>query len=146
MAIPGHEFVRAYFSNNERTTVESFWTDGKVERVEYIEAKDGDPNWENLLTHINIDDLHEATYKHIREQNDVFEDSVLKIAKERGMIHDLNEMRNQNIHKLIKDRLYLDHMTDVPDLDVWRAMVSLPSDMFFFFCYLMYIFLIVFMN
>ena len=106
MAIPGHEFVRAHFSNNERTTVESFWTDGKVERVEYIEAKDGDPNWENLLTHINIDDLHEATYKHIREQNDIFEDSIIKIAKERGMIHDLNEIQNQSIHKLIIDTIF----------------------------------------
>ena len=106
MAIPGHEFVRAHFSNNDRTTVESFWTDGDVERVEYIEAKEGDPNWENLLTHIDIDDLHEATYKHIREQNEVFEDSIIKIAKERGMIHDLNEIQNQSIHKLIIDTIF----------------------------------------
>ena len=91
MAIPGHEFVRAHFSNNERTIVEAFWTDGKVERVECIEAKEGDPNWENLLTHIDIDALHEATYKHIKEQNTVFEDTVIKIAKERGMIYDFDE-------------------------------------------------------
>ena len=39
MAIPGHKFVRAHFTDNGRTTVESYWTDGKVERVEYIEAK-----------------------------------------------------------------------------------------------------------
>ena len=79
MAIPEHDFVRAHFTNDERTTVESFWTDGNVERVEYIEAKDGDVSWENLLTHIDIDDLHEATYKHIKEQNEHFEDSVIKI-------------------------------------------------------------------
>ena len=36
MAIPGHTFVRAHFSNSERTTIESFWTDGKTERIEYI--------------------------------------------------------------------------------------------------------------
>mgnify|MGYP003686365785 CR=1 FL=1 len=90
MAIPGHEFVRAHFSNNERTTIEAFWTDGEVERVEYIEAKEGDHNFENLLTHIDIDDLHEATYKHIKEQNEVFEDSIIKIAKERGMIYDFD--------------------------------------------------------
>lgn len=98
MAIPGHEFVRAHFSNNERTIVESFWTDGKVERVEYIEAKEGDPNWEKLLTHIDIDSLHEATYKHIKEQNEVFEDSVIKMAKERGMIYDFDE-QNTDVYK-----------------------------------------------
>ena len=37
MAIPGHKFVRAHFSNNERTIVESFWTDGKDERLEYMQ-------------------------------------------------------------------------------------------------------------
>ena len=105
MAIPGHEFVRAHFSNNERTTVESFWTDGDVERVEYIEAKEGDPNWENLLTHINIDDLHEATYKHIREQNEVFEDSIIKIGKERGLLYDINEI-DTDVYKVLAQCLF----------------------------------------
>ena len=65
MAIKGHEFLTAHFSNNERTIVEAYWTtpDGKETRVEYIEAKEGESNWENLLTHIDIDTLHEATYK-----------------------------------------------------------------------------------
>ena len=105
MAIPGHEFVRAHFSNNERTTVESFWTDGKVERVEFIEAKEGDPNWENLLTHIDIDALHEATYQHIKEQNAVFEDSVIKLAKERGMLYDVDEL-SADTYKLLSHMLF----------------------------------------
>ena len=91
MAIPGHEFVRAHFTNNERTIVEAFWTDGELTRTEYIEAKEGDRNWENLLTHIDIDTLHEATYKHIKQQHEAFEDSIIKIAKERGMIYDFDE-------------------------------------------------------
>ena len=64
MAIPGHEFLTAHFSNNDRTIVEAYWTtpDGKETRVEYIEAKEGDPSWENLLTHMDIDTLHESTY------------------------------------------------------------------------------------
>ncbi len=100
MAIPGHEFLTAHFSNNEKTIVESYWTtpDGKETRVEYIEAKEGDPNWENLLTHIDIDDLHEATYKQIRAQNEAFEDDVIKIAKERGMVYDFDE-QNTDVYK-----------------------------------------------
>ena len=105
MAIPGHEFVRAYFSNNERTTVESFWTDGDVERVEYIEAKEGDPNWKNLLTHIDIDALHEATYQHIKEQNAVFEESVIKLAKERGLLYDIDEL-STDTYKLLSNMLF----------------------------------------
>ena len=105
MAIPGHEFIRAHFSNNERTTVESFWTDGKVERVEYIEAKEGDPNWENLLTQIDIDTLHEATYQHIKEQNAVFEDSVVKLAKERGLLYDIDEL-STDTYKVLSHILF----------------------------------------
>ena len=107
MAIPEHDFVRAHFTNDERTTVESFWTDGNVERVEYIEAKDGDVSWENLLTHIDIDDLHEATYKHIKEQNEHFEDSVIKIAKERGLIYDFDE-QNTDVYKAFVQVLFSD--------------------------------------
>ena len=105
MAIPGHEFVRAHFSNNDRTTVESFWTDGDVERVEYIEAKEGDPNWQNLLTHIDIDALHEATYQHIKEQNAVFEESVIKLAKERGLLYDIDEL-STDTYKLLSNMLF----------------------------------------
>ena len=91
MAIPGHTFVRAHFSNNERTIVESFWTDGEVERTEYIEAKEGDPNWENLLTHTDIDAIHEATYKHIKNTQKAFENQAIQIAKDQGILQDFQD-------------------------------------------------------
>ena len=109
MAIPGHEFLTAHFSNNERTIIEAYWTtpDGKETRVEYIEAKAGDINYENLLTYIDIDSLHEATYKQIRAQNEAFEDSVIKIAKERGMVYDFNE-QHSDVHKAFAQFLFSD--------------------------------------
>lgn len=96
MAIPGHEFLHAHFSNNDRTIVESYWItpDGKETRVEHIEAKEGDPNWENLLTHIDIDTLHEATFKHIKDQNKAFEKTVMKIAKDQGITTSIEEIPN----------------------------------------------------
>ena len=106
MAIPGHEFVRAHFSNNERTIVEAFWTDGEVERVEYIEAKEGDQNWENLLTHISLEKLHEATYKQMHDQDMAFREDVIKIAKERGLIHDLTNLNDVETMKLIVDFIF----------------------------------------
>ena len=107
MAIPGHEFLTAHFSNNERTIVESYWTtpDGKEKRVEYIEAKEGDPNWENLLTHIDIDSLHEATYKNIRDLDNSYKDQVIQIAKERGMVYDIDSI-NTDIYKAITAAIF----------------------------------------
>ena len=109
MAIKGHEFLTAHFSNNERTIVEAYWTtpDGKETRVEYIEAKADDVNWEALLKHIDIDSLHEATYKHIRAQNEAFEDDVIKIGKERGLIYDLTD-NNAGVYKMIAHALFQD--------------------------------------
>ena len=89
MAIKGHEFLTAHFTNNERTIVEAYWTtpDGKETRVEYIEAKEGDVNWDILLKHIDIDSLHENTYQHIKRQNIAFEETVIKYGKERGLLY-----------------------------------------------------------
>ena len=102
----GHTFVTAHFSNNERTIVEVVWEKDGKNILQYVEANDNSTAWKNLLTYVNIDDLHELTYKHIRSQHEAFEDTVIKIAKARGMLHDLNEMRNQNIHKLITDTIF----------------------------------------
>jgi len=89
MAIPGHEFLTAHFSNNERTIVESYWVtpDGKETRVEYVEANPEDTAWKKLLTHINIDALHENTYQHIKQQNAAFEETVIKYGKDRGLLY-----------------------------------------------------------
>ena len=107
MAIPGHEFLTAHFCNNERTMVESYWVtpDGKETRVEYVEANPEDTAWKKLLTHIDIDSLHEATYKHIREQNEAFEDNVINLAKSRGMIYNVDEMSG-DVHKVIAQTLF----------------------------------------
>ena len=90
MAIPGHEFLTAHFTNNERTMVESYWTtpDGKETRVEHVEAKEGDVSWRKLLTHIDIDALHENTYQHIKQQNRAFEENVIIYGKQRGLLYD----------------------------------------------------------
>ena len=108
MALPGHEFLTAHFSDNERTNVEVYWVtpDGLETRVEHIEAKTGDPNWENLLTHISLEKLHEATYKHMQANDDAFKEDVIKIAKERGLIHDLTNLNDVETMKLIVDFIF----------------------------------------
>ena len=107
MIHPKLKFSRAHFTNNERTTIEAYWTDGRRERVEYIEAKEGDVHYEHLLKFIDIDALHEATYKHIKQQNESFEDSIIKIAKERGMVYDFNE-QHSDVHKAFAQFLFGD--------------------------------------
>ena len=101
----GHEFLTAHFCNNERTTIEVYWATEDETRVTYVEAKEGDPQYEEVLKHVSIDKLHENTYKHIREQNNQFEQQVIQIAKERGMIYDIDAI-NTDIYKVIGSAIF----------------------------------------
>ena len=104
MAIPGHEFLTAHFTNNERTMVESYWVtpDGKEIRVEHVEAKEDDIGWRKLLTHINIDALHENTYKHIREQNEALEKAVAIYGKQNRISSGSGEIHEELISLLFR--------------------------------------------
>lgn len=108
MAIPGYDFLSAHFSNNERTIVKALWKsrDGMDVAFEYIEAKDGDRNWENLLTHIDIDTLHEATYKQISAQNEAFKDDIRRITKKSQLVTDLTDLANVDTMKMIVEFLF----------------------------------------
>ena len=105
--IDGHDFLTAHFTNNERTIVESLWIDPETKEIrEYtLEAVEGNEDWKALLNHIDIDTLHENTYKHIREQNQQFEDQVIRVAKERGMIYDIDSI-NTDLYKAIIQYLF----------------------------------------
>ncbi len=103
----GHTFITAYFCNNERTLVETHWEKDGKDITQYIEADDNSKAWKTLLTHMDIDDLHESTYKHIKELNNAFEDTVIHIAKRRGMIYDFDE-QNTDVYKAFVQVLFSD--------------------------------------
>lgn len=89
--IEGHDFVTAYFTNNEKTIVETVWwsPDEETYRTFVLEVDDEDPRWNELLEkYFDIDQLHEATYNHIKQQREGFEQDILTIA------HEENELEN----------------------------------------------------
>jgi hypothetical protein len=107
MAIPEHKFVSAHFTDNARTTVEVEWEapDGKT-RVEYIMAEEDNVNWKNLLEHISIDELHEATYKYIKNSQRTFEIQAMQIAKDQGLLQDIKDKNviNEAIIKILFEK------------------------------------------
>ena len=89
--IEGHKFIKAMFANNERTNIELYWqnkeNDNEI-RIEYCEANESDEVYNWLLTQMTIDDLHEATALHIREQDAIYREAVIEIAKADGLMFD----------------------------------------------------------
>lgn len=105
---PNHTFVTAYFTNDERLTIQSYWTDEQTgDYIEYvIEVKEGDADYENLLEHITIDELHENTYQNIKASEEAIKEQVIAIAKERGWIYDISTDNNTEIYKAIANLLF----------------------------------------
>jgi len=102
--VENHKFITAYFTNNERTVVESLWSNDELGTIRTFEltAEEDNPHWIELLKHITIDELHERTYKFIRERNRDYEEEIIRIAKERGLIYDINDIDSQLYEVLAK--------------------------------------------
>ena len=77
-----HKFITARFINNDRTTVEIEWqNDAKELVMEITEAEEDNLVWIDLLTHTSLDDIHETTINHNKEQRKIFEDLVMHISQ-----------------------------------------------------------------
>jgi len=107
MSIPEHKFVSAHFTDNARTTVEAQWEapDGKI-RVEYIMAEEDNIHWKNLLEHIDVDELHESTYKYIKNNQSVFRSQAIQIAKDQGILQEVQDKNviNEAITKILFEK------------------------------------------
>tara|TARA_Y100000004_G_scaffold196309_1_gene265912 strand:- start:409 stop:885 length:477 start_codon:yes stop_codon:yes gene_type:complete len=101
----GHTFIKAHFCNDERTLVEALWEKDGKNVVQYIEANDSSKAWKTLLTHIDIDALHEATYSHIKEQSEAFDETVVRIARNRGMVYDVDDL-STDTYKILSHILF----------------------------------------
>ena len=118
-----HEFLSANFINDARTTVSALWVDPETKEIaeEVIEAKEGDAAWEYLLKHITIDELHEATWEEINNQKQIFADTVIQIAKDQGMVYDIDSV-NTEMYKIIASSLFapFDPVTDKEKLFFYK--------------------------
>ena len=99
-----HTYNTAHFTDDARTVIEVYWEKDGVIRTENVIAKKGDVRYEELMTHVNVDQLHENTYKNIRANDEMYQNDVISIAKERGLIYDVNTV-NSNIYKALVEAL-----------------------------------------
>ena len=109
-------FVTASFIDSERQNIEILMTnEDKSATIPYIIPFDeSDVKYQALQTVMTLDQLHEATYqKKKRERND-FEDTVLQIAKQDGLIMDSNKIDTKFYPKVVEaifgDDENLDHV------------------------------------
>lgn len=111
MTIQNLEISTAHFTNNERTEIEVLLfseesTEDHVVLIPFnIEAKAGDPDYEWLISKIDIDSIHENTFNKFRRENEEFRDTIITTGKEMGLIFDNNGV-NSNLYEALVDTLF----------------------------------------
>lgn len=83
-----HKLLSANFTDNEKTNIETIWeVPGEdIPYVSHIEAVETDLQFQDLLSNITLDEIHENTYKYIRAQREEFEAAVINIAEKEGLV------------------------------------------------------------
>jgi len=111
MTIENLEIHTAHFVNNERTEIEVLFlseesTEDHVVLIPYsIEAKEGDADYEWLISKIDIDQIHENTFNKFRRENEEFRETIIATGKEMGLIFDNNGV-NSNLYEALVDTLF----------------------------------------
>jgi hypothetical protein len=102
-------FVSAYFSNEDKTTIMSFWEDPENQGVlieNIIEADEQDSSYANLLEHITLDEIHSNTWEYIKESEQAFKDQVIHIAKEKGWLVNIDDGGSNDFLKIVIDMIF----------------------------------------
>lgn len=97
------EFLTAYFANNERTVAKAIYVNDEGNEIPFIvSAEKGNPQWEKILEKVSIDQLHENTYKYIKQSEENYKAEVMSIAKERGLLLDLDGANTDAVKGLLR--------------------------------------------
>lgn len=102
------QFVTAYFIDNNRTTIEVLTresADSNNQTSTIIEYDPTHPWCQELLKVCDLDTLHENTWNKIQSDKNAFEQSVLKIAKEQGLVYHTNKTETK-FHSAMMDFLF----------------------------------------
>ena len=111
MTIHNLEINTAHFTTNERTDIEALLvseesTDDNIVLISHsIEAKEGDADYEWLISKIDIDQIHENTFNKFRRENEEFRETIIATGKEMGLIFDNNGV-NSNLYEALVDTLF----------------------------------------
>ena len=106
----------AYFFDNDRTVIKAIYRDkDNNEIVRHIPAQESNKKYQAFMNDMEtisgdtsaIDKLHERTMNYLRESQSDFEEKVITIAKERGLVHDVDNV-NTDIYKIVAASLFRD--------------------------------------
>ena len=122
--IDGHIFVDAYFTDEERKTLETVWfnPDSKEYNSHIIIAEEGDSEWEKFLkTPIDdtgrcatLEDLYERTYIRLKEIEEAHKKIIIDsvMSEDKFLSEAKQDLNKQSMTKLLEVIFTLDSRED----------------------------------
>lgn len=96
--------IKAYFIDGERKNIEVLYTskDFKETHSYILEYDTKHPDCQALLEVMSLDDLHESTYQHKKDEKLAFEQEAIVIAKKSGLVFDINRLDTKFYPAMVK--------------------------------------------
>ena len=100
-------FITAHFIDSERKNIEVLLKsdDGTAVNPHILEYDVSNPNCQELLKFISLDQLHENTYTKKQEERKDFEAMIKRVAQKEGLIKKIIEGVDSDFFKLLFDFL-----------------------------------------
>ena len=102
--ITKENLIGAYFIDNERKNIEVLTRseDGTKVIPTIMPFDENNSSFKELTSVITVDDLHENTYQKKKDEQKIFEQKVMEIAKKDGLLVDDTKIDSTSYNKITK--------------------------------------------
>ena len=102
--ITKENLIGAYFIDDDRKNIEVLTTsEDKKQIIPFILPFDeNNISFKELTSVITVDDLHENTYQKKKDEQKIFEQKVMEIAKKDGLLLDDTKIDSKSYNKLVQ--------------------------------------------
>ena len=102
--ITKENLIGAYFIDNDRKNIEVLTTSEDKKQIipTILPFDENNSTFKELTSVITVDDLHENTYQKKKDEQKIFEQKVMEIAKKDGLLLDDTKIDSTSYNKITK--------------------------------------------
>ena len=102
--ITKENLIGAYFIDNDRKNIEVLITSEDKKQIipTIMPFDENNPMFKELTSIITVDQLHENTYQKKKDEQKIFEEKVMQIAKKDGLLLDDTKIDSTSYNKIAK--------------------------------------------
>ena len=101
--ITKENLIGAYFIDNDRKNIEVLTTSEDKKQIipTIMPFDENNPSFKELTSIITVDQLHENTYQKKKDEQKIFEEKVMQIAKKDGLVLDDTKIDSNSFAKIV---------------------------------------------